>query len=47
MAPFETLAQNENAKPDESLAMAISGWICGPETATANLPVALSLVRVS
>ncbi|MDA7977558.1 MAG: alpha/beta hydrolase-fold protein [Pirellulales bacterium] len=46
MAPFETISENENAKPDESLAMAVSGWICGPQTATANLPVAFSLIRV-
>ncbi len=46
MAPFETLAAGEDANPVESLAMAISGWICGPQTATANLPVATSLYRV-
>ncbi len=46
MAPFLTLAEDENANPEELVAMAISGWICGPETASINLPVALSLHRV-
>lgn len=46
MAPFETLAANEDAKPEDSLAMAISGWLLGSKTATPNLPVALSLYRV-
>ncbi len=46
MAAFRQHADDEQLQPEQRLALAISGWLVGSDTATLNLPVALSLYRV-
>jgi pimeloyl-ACP methyl ester carboxylesterase len=46
MAAFRQMADDENLKPEEKLALAISGWLVDSKGATTKLSTALSLVRV-
>ncbi|HIQ20191.1 MAG TPA: peptidase [Planctomycetes bacterium] len=46
MAAFRQLADDPSLMAEEKLALAISGWLVGSNTATPKLPVALSLYRV-
>jgi predicted esterase len=46
MAAFRQLAGDESLLAEEKLALAISGWLVGSDSATPKLPVALSLYEV-
>ena len=46
LTPFRQLAGGTALTPDELAAVAISGWLLGPDKADDNLPVALSLIAV-
>ncbi|MHB1035413.1 MAG: alpha/beta hydrolase-fold protein [Pirellulales bacterium] len=46
MATFRRLADDEKLSPSQKLSLVISGWLLGPDEATENLSVALSLVEV-
>jgi hypothetical protein len=45
LAPFVQLLDDASLKPDEKVALAVTGWLLGPEEANQNLPIALSLVK--
>lgn len=45
MGPYRQLWE-DNLKAEEKLALAISGWLVGPDDALRNLPVAMSLIKV-
>jgi pimeloyl-ACP methyl ester carboxylesterase len=46
MAAFREMFDDESLKPDEKLALAISGWLVDSKGATTKLSTALSLVQV-
>ena len=46
MAAFRQFAHDDSIGPPQRLSLAISGWLVGTNSATENLPVALSLFRV-
>lgn len=46
LAPFVQLLDDPAFKPDDKVALAVSGWLLGPADADRNLPIALSLVKV-
>ncbi len=46
MADFLRLADDDKLKPDQKLALAVSGWLLGSGSGTENIAVALSLVQV-
>ena len=46
LAAFRQMADDEGLLPTERLALAISGWLLGSNSATSNLPVALSAFDV-
>ena len=46
MAAFRQMADDESLKPEEKLALAISGWLVDSKGATTKLSTALSLVQV-
>lgn len=46
MAPFRQLAGDASLRPEEKLALAVSGWIMGSQGATPRLPIALSACEV-
>ena len=43
LAPFVDLAEAENRQPGEKLALALTGWILGPDRADTDLKVAIRL----
>ena len=45
LAPFARLADDPDMLPEQKLALAISGWLFGPNDAIDNLETALSLVE--
>jgi predicted esterase len=45
LAPFSRLADDPQMLPDQKLALAISGWLVGPNDAVDNLQTALSLAE--
>ncbi len=46
LAAFREMADDESLKPEEKLALAISGWLVDSKGATTKLSTALSLVQV-
>ena len=46
MSAFRQHAKDEDLLPDERVALAVSGWLIGSNSATENLPVATSLFEV-
>jgi predicted esterase len=46
MSAFRQHADDEDLLPDERVALAVSGWLIGSNSATENLPVATSLFEV-
>ena len=46
MSAFRQHAGDEDLLPDERVALAVSGWLIGSNSATENLPVATSLFEV-
>ncbi len=46
MAAFEQFAGDQSLLPEERLALAVSGWLIGSNSAIENMPVALSLFEV-
>ena len=46
MSAFRQHADDEDLLPDERVALAVSGWLIGSNSATENLPVTLSLFEV-
>ena len=46
LAAFAQLADDNSLQPEERVALAISGWFLGADSALRRLPVALSLYRV-
>lgn len=46
LAPFVQLLDDPGMGADEKAALAISGWILGPEEAKTSLPLAVELVKV-
>ena len=46
MSAFRQHAADEDLLPDERVALALSGWLIGSNSATENLPVATSLFEV-
>ena len=46
MADFLRLADDDTLKPDQKIALAVSGWLLGSGEATDNLAVAVSLFEV-
>jgi len=46
LAAFAQLADDQSLPPEERVALAISGWFLGADSALRRLPVALSLYRV-
>jgi len=46
MAAFREMGDDEGLKPDEKLALAVSGWLVDSKGATTKLSTALSLVEV-
>ncbi|MGB6045414.1 MAG: peptidase [Pirellulales bacterium] len=46
LTAYRQLADDPGTSVNEKIALAVSGWLVGPDNATDNLPVALSLVEV-
>lgn len=46
LAPLLQLGDDKSLTPEERVALAISGWFLGANSATDNLPVALSLIGI-
>ena len=46
MSAFQQHAGDEDLLPDERVALAVSGWLIGSNSAAENLPVAISLFEV-
>lgn len=46
MAAFRRMAGDDTLTPEEKVALAVSGWLVGSNSAVVKLPVALSLYRV-
>ncbi len=46
LAPFRLMMDDESLLPEVKLALAISGWLLGSDSAVENLPVALSAYEV-
>jgi len=46
MAAFKLMVDDDSRLPEEKLALAISGWLLGGDSATEKMPVALSVFEV-